>query len=234
VNRTLSLTLLALILAVSAGCVALGGRDTSYNPQITPAEFQAIVDNPYFPLVPGTMWKYVENAGGESSESEVMVTHDTKVVMGVKCVVVRDRVKEYGVLREETYSWYAQDKQGTVWHFGDAAKEFKSGGRVNTSGSWEAGVKGAKPGIIMPGNPEPGKPYRQQYARDEAEDMAQIIALSESVTVPAGSFTECVRTKEWSMLEAGSEKKWYAKGVGLVRTESTGGEESVLASVTRP
>jgi hypothetical protein len=234
VANMLPVLLLGLLLAVGAGCVALGGRDTSYHPQIDPADFQATVDNPYFPLVPGTTLKYVENSGGETSETEITVLSETRVVMAVTCAVVRDRVKENGVVKEETFDWYAQDKQGTVWQFGTAAKEFKSGGRVSMEGSWEAGVKDAQPGIIMPGNPKPGKPYRQQYARDEAEDMAQVIALDESVTVPAGSFTGCVRTKEWSLLEAGTEKKWYAKGVGLVRTESTGGEITVLVSITRP
>ncbi|MSR64900.1 MAG: hypothetical protein EXS18_03865 [Verrucomicrobiae bacterium] len=233
-KRILPITLLGCVLATGAGCIALGGRDAGYQPHIDPSNFQATVDNPYHPLVPGTVLKYIEKAGRETSETEVTVTRDTKVVMGVACVVVRDRVKENGVLREETYDWYAQDKQGTVWHFGAAAREFKSGGRVNTAGSWEAGVKGAQPGIVMPGSPKPGRPYRQEYARDEAEDMAQIVAVDETVTVPCGAFKDCVRTKEWSMLESGTETKWYARGVGVVQIESTGGEVSVLVSVTQP
>ena len=233
-RRMLPILLLGLVFAAGAGCVALGGRDTSYHPQIDPADFGATVDNPYFPLAPGTTLKYVEKSGGETTESEITVTPDTKVVMGVTCVAVRERVKENGALKDETYDWYAQDKQGTVWHFGTAAKEFKSGGRVNTEGSWEAGIKGAQPGIIMPANPKPGKPYRHQYAPEEAEDMAQIVAVDDSITVPYGTFKGCVRTKEWSLLEAGHEIKWYAKDVGLVRTEATGGEVSVLVSMTRP
>src|SRR5437667_12571904 len=120
VTKMLPVLLLGLVFAAGAGCVALGGRDTSYHPQIDPADFRATVDNPYFPLVPGTTLKYVENSGGETTESEITVTPDTKVVMGVTCVVVSDRVNENGALKEGTYDCYAQDKQGTVWRFGTA------------------------------------------------------------------------------------------------------------------
>src|ERR1051325_3368607 len=148
VTKMLPNLLLGLVFAAVAGCASLGGRDTSYHPQIDPADFRTTVDNPYFPLVPGTTLKYVEDAGGETTESVTTVTPDTRVVMGVTCVVVHD-VKGKGAFREESYDWYAQDKEGTVWHFGTAAKEFKSGGRVNTEGSWEAGVKDAQPGIML-------------------------------------------------------------------------------------
>jgi hypothetical protein len=153
--------------------------------------------------------------------------------MGVKCVVVHDTVTLDGVLIEDTFDWYAQDKQGTVWYFGEATKEFKLGGRVSTTGSWEAGVKGAQPGIVMPAHPQVGQRYRMEYAANEAEDIVRITALDETVAVESNAFKECVRTREWSMLESGSSTKWYAKGVGLVRAECTTGEVSTLISVTR-
>jgi hypothetical protein len=229
--RTLLNSLLALVLAATAGCTAMGVRDTAYNPQIDPANFQTTVDNPYNPLVPGTTLKYIEKAQGETSDNIIIVTHDTKMIMGVKCVVVHDTVLKGGRLAEDTYDWFAQDKQGSVWYFGEATREISPGGRVSTEGSWEAGVNGAQPGIIMPGQPKPGEPYRQEYSHGHAEDMGQVVAVDDTVTVPAGTYTGCVRTKEWSMLEAGSEKKWYAKGVGCVRTESTAGETAELISV---
>jgi len=154
--------------------------------------------------------------------------------MGVTCVVVHDQLTQQGVLKEETLDWYAQDKQGNVWYFGEATKEFRAHGKVSTEGSWEAGVEGSQPGIIMKGQPVAGEPYRQEYDKGEAEDMGQVVAVDDSVTVPFGSFTGCVRTREWSMLEPGTEKKWYAKGIGVVRTESTTKEVSTLVSVTRP
>jgi hypothetical protein len=91
-----------------------------------------------------------------------------------------------------------------------------------------------QPGIIMPANPAPGPPYRQEYSPGNAEDMGQIVAVGDSVTVPGGSFGGCVRTKDWSLLEAGTERKWYAKGVGVVRTQAADGEVAELISVTRP
>ena len=148
--------------------------------------------------------------------------------------MVHDVVNSADGLKKDTYDWYAQDKQGTVWYFGEATIEFKSGGRRSAEGSWEAGVKGAQPGIIMPGDPQPGKPYRQEYMPGKAEDMAQIIATNQAMTAPAGTFTACVKTKDWSMLESGNEYKWYAKGVGVVRTQSTGGEVATLMSIKRP
>ena len=153
--------------------------------------------------------------------------------MGVKCVVVHDTVTVGGKVLEETFDWYAQDKQGAVWYFGEATKEFKSGGRVSTEGSWEAGVKGAQPGIAMPAHPKAGEPYRQEFLSGVAEDMGQVVAVGETVTVPAGTYKDCVKTKDWSMLESGHEHKWYAKGVGVVRTESSSGEVATLISVAK-
>ena len=204
-----------------------------YRPAIDPANFTHIVSNPWFPLAPGAIATFVEQIGREKRENKVTVTHETKVVMGVKCVVVHDTVTLDGVLVEETFDWYAQDRQGTVWYFGEATKEFKSGGRVSTEGSWEAGLNGAQPGIVMPARPKVGDRYRQEYLANVAEDIGQVSALDQTVTVPAGTYNGCVRTREWSMLESGTSKKWYAKGIGLVRAESTDGEVSTLVSFTR-
>ena len=203
-----------------------------YHPTIDPAKFTATVNNPYFPLKPGTTYTFLEKEGREERENKVEVTHDTKTVMGVKCVVVHDTVTEGGKLKEDTFDWYAQDKDGAVWYFGEATKEFKSGGRTSTAGSWEAGVNG-QPGIIMPAHPKPGEPYRQEYSPKNAEDMGQVVAIDEKVKVPAGDYSGCVKTKDWSLLESGHEHKWYAKGVGCVRAESSGGEIVTLVTVTK-
>ena len=202
-----------------------------YLPKIDPANFTHVVDNPYFPLKPGTTTIFTEKEGRETRENKVTVTHDTKTIMGVKCVVVHDTVSLDGKLVEDTLDWYAQDKEGAVWYFGEATKEFKAGGRVITDGSWEAGVNG-QPGVMMPANPKPGAPYRQEYSPNNAEDMGQVVATDESVTVPAGTYKNCVKTKDWSLLESGHENKWFAKGVGVVRSQNTAGEVSELISVT--
>lgn len=212
-------------------CTAFAGEP--YLPVIVPANFSHTVNHPWFPLVPGSTATFIEQIGREKRENKITVTHETKTVMGVKCVVVHDTLTRDGVIVEDTFDWYAQDRQGAVWYFGEATREFKSGGRVSTDGSWEAGVNGAQPGIVMPAHPRVGDRYRQEYLANVAEDIGQISALDQAVTVPAGTYHGCIRTREWSMLESGTSKKWYAKGVGLVRAESTDGEVSTLVSITR-
>ena len=202
-----------------------------YHPAIDPANFTHVINNPYFPLKPGTTTVFTEKEGRETRENKVIVTHDTKTIMGVQCVVVHDTVTLDGKLVEDTLDWYAQDKDGAVWYFGEATKEFKVGGRVITAGSWVAGVNG-QPGIMMPAHPKPGEPYRQEYSPNNAEDMGQVVAIGETVTVPAGTYKDCVKTKDWSLLESGHENKWFAKGVGFVRSQNTAGEVSELISVT--
>ena len=223
----------AFLAFITVSVFAAEKKSAEYHPSIDPANFTHVIDNPYFPLVPGTTFTFTEKEGRETRENKVTVTHNTKKIMGVKCVVVHDTVAIGGVVLEDTFDWYAQDKQGAVWYFGEATKEFKSGGRVNTEGSWEAGMKGAQPGIIMPASPKPGQPYRQEYLAGEAEDMGQVVATGESVTVPHGTYKDCVKTKDWSLLESGREHKWYAKGVGLVRAESSSGEVATLISVEK-
>jgi hypothetical protein len=222
------------IVLAFTGAVIAGKDDAKKTENIDPTNYQTVVDNPYFPLVPGTEYNYTEKLGKHISENIVTVTHDTKVILGVTCVVVHDIVKEKGVVKEETFDWYAQDKQGNVWYFGEASKEYKANGKASTEGSWEAGVDGALPGIAMKGQPTVGEPYRQEYYTGVAEDMGQIVGINESTTVPYGSFTGCVKTKDWSNLEPGHEFKWYAKGVGCIRTESAEGEVTELISISRP
>ena len=219
--------------ATIAGVFAADKKTSDYHPAIDPANFTHVIDHPYFPLVPGTTFNILEKEGRETRENTITVTHDTKTVMGVKCVVVHDTVTVGGKMMEETFDWYAQDKQGAVWYFGEATKEFKSGGRVSEEGSWEAGVKGAQPGIAMPAHPKPGEPYRQEFLAGAAEDMGQVVAVGESVTVPAGTYKDCVKTKDWSLLESGHEHKWYARGIGFVRSESSSGEVATLVSITK-
>jgi hypothetical protein len=241
VSRIFYSVLLALLIATTTGCHSAGAHapspaDTPYHPQITPAQFRnsTKIDNPYHPLIPGTVMKYVERDGDETADDVITVTNDTKVLMGIKCVVVRDTVTKHGRAAEDTYDYFAQDDRGNVWYFGEATRETSASGKTSTKGSWEAGIKGALPGLIMPADPKPGQPYRQEYAPGEAEDMGQVVARGETVKVPAGNFDDCVKTREWSKIERGTENKWYAKGVGFVRSQSPGGEVSELVSVTKP
>ena len=145
------------------------------------------------------------------------VTSDTKNIMGVKCVVVDDRVFEGGKLAEKTYDWYAQDNKGNVWYFGEDSTEYENGKVKSTGGSWEAGKDGAEPGIIMPTVPKVGQAYRQEYYEGEAEDMARALKLDGSAKVPYGSFDNVLVTREWTLLERNiAEHKYYAPGIGNV------------------
>ena len=154
----------------------------------------------------------------ETERNEVYVTDETKEILGVTCIVVKDTVwDEDDELVEDTYDWYAQDKDGNVWYFGEDSKEYENGEVVSTKGSWESGVDGAKPGIIMEANPKVGNSYYQEYYEGEAEDMAEVISLGEPVSVPYDSFKNCLKTKEWTPLEPDIiANKYYAPGIGFV------------------
>jgi hypothetical protein len=203
----------ALVLAVVTSCGGAGG----YNPQIDPADFSTVIDNPLLPFQPGTTFVYEGDTPDGHTHVDLVVTPDTKVSIGVTCVIVRDMMTIDGQLAEVALDWYAQRNGGAVWYFGEDTKDYKTRNVISTKGSWEAGVNGAKPGIVMQAHPEVGDPYRQEYAKGVAEDMATAVSLTQSVTVPYGSFTDCLKTKEFSPLEPGVvECKWYAPGVGNV------------------
>jgi hypothetical protein len=216
---------------LALGPPALAGGE--YNPHIDPVDFQTTVDHPYFPLVPGTTFEFNVRHGRHTRENRVTVTHDVRVVMGVNCIVVHDVERDRGTVKEDTYDWYAQDQQDNVWYFGEDTKEYRPDGHADPKGSWEGGVHGALPGVVMRGDPAPGEPYRQEFAPD-ALDMGQVVSTNETVTVPFGTFTGCIKTKEWSLLEKGREFKWYAKGIGFIRAESTDGEVEELISMSGP
>lgn len=204
------------------------------SPEIDPANFVAAIDNPFLPFTPGTTYTY-EGETDEGTETvELVVTPDTKTIMGVTCVVVRDSEYLDGELVEETFDWYAQDKDGNVWYFGEESYEYEDGEVIGTPGSWEAGVDGAQPGVIMKAEPRPGDTYRQEYYMGEAEDMGAVAALDKTVSVPYGDFDGCLQTFEWNPLEEDSEEyKYYAEGVGLILETDVDGEERLeLISVT--
>jgi hypothetical protein len=207
----------------------------NYAPNIDPSNFVDRVDNPYFPLEPGTTWVYEGKTPEGTERVEDTVLQKTKRVMGVECVVLRDRVWTNGELVEETFDWYAQDKEGNVWYFGEDTKEYENGKVVSTKGSWEAGVDGAKPGIIMPADPKVGHSYREEYYIGHAEDMAEVIsldgaALNDAIFTPYDSFGKDILViSAWNALEpAILEHKYYAPDVGLIgEVKATGPAEKV-------
>ena len=184
---------------------------------LDPADFTNVIDNPYWPMAVGTEWTYREvDPDGTEVEIVVTVTAETKTILGITAVVVHDVVTEDGETIEDTFDWYAQDSAGNVWYLGEQTQEF-SDGEVDTSGSWEAGVDGAQPGILLPAAPTPGLSYRQEYYAGEAEDAATVLSLDERVEVAAGDYDDVLMTKEYTPLESDIlEYKFYAPGVGPV------------------
>ena len=171
---------------------------------LDPADFTTRIDNPYWPMRPGTRWIYVEtDREGSRQRDVVTVTHRTKTIAdGVTARVVRDVATEDGKLVEATDDWYAQDKDGNVWYLGEATTEYENGKPKSTTGSFEAGVDGAQPGIIMAAAPKPGLRYRQEYYKGQAEDAGVVMSVDERVQVPYGySRGRVLMTKDVNRLE---------------------------------
>ena len=220
------LMLILLIVGATSGVMSVRAQDADFNPQIDPADFVEGVDNPFFPLVPQTTYIYEGTSDGVTERIVVQVTNQTREVMGVTTTVVRDRVWEDGELVEDTYDWYAQDVDGNVWYFGEDSSEIEDGEVINKDGSWEAGVDGALPGIIMWADPEVGASYRQEYYAGEAEDMAEVLSLNAAESVAMGDFDALLQTNEWTPLEPGiAEHKFYAEGIGVVLELKVAGGE---------
>jgi hypothetical protein len=201
-----------------------------YAPRFDPKDFVDGVDHRFFPLKPGTRWVYTGVEDGAKETNVVLVTSERKEILGISAITVLDRVFVEGELEEKTFDWFAQDSRGNVWYLGEDTREFENGKVVSTEGSWEAGVNGAVPGIIMPANPQPGQHYQQEFLEGEAEDEASITSLGLDITVPFGSFHNCLKTVEFTRLEPGvSEAKFYCPEVGFVKARGIQGPETRLA-----
>ena len=186
---------------------------------LAPGDFTTRIDNPYLPLRPGSRWVYRETDSEDAVQRVVVrVTRRKKrIANGVTARVVRDTVTERGRLVEDTFDWFAQDRAGNVWYLGEDTTEYEDGRPISKAGSWEAGVDGARAGIVMLARPRPGRTYRQERFPGEAEDRARVLSLDDQAEVPAGHFTGVLTTKDWNPLEPRVlEYKLYAKGVGLV------------------
>ena len=225
--------------ALLAGC---GAKDRGSLPQgsdpanLDPADFVDTIDHPYWPMQPGTAWVYSErDLKGSMQRVVVTVTEQTKEISGIRARVVHDVVTEDGAVLEDTYDWYAQDKDGNLWYLGEQTKEYEHEKVKSTEGSWEAGVDGAEAGIVLPAKPEVGMAYRQEYLEGEAEDEARILSVDEKAEVPFGAFDHVLLTKDFTRLEpALLEHKFYARGVGPVLTVavSGGSDREELVSFT--
>jgi hypothetical protein len=190
------------------------------------------IDNKYFPLKAGTTFTYLGSSDGVKTKDVFVVTGDTKEILGIKARVVHDTVYEKNKATEDTFDWFAQDSGGNVWYMGEATTDLETGSH---EGSWEAGVNGAKAGIIMTANPQPGDTYNQEFLKGVAEDKATVIATDQSVCVPYGCFDNVLQIKETTPLEPGVEDaKYYAPGVGDIKEETVigGSEKLELVSIS--
>ena len=241
---------LALLLLLSLGACGEDAAPVSSTPtssalpqgddpvDLDPADFQPTSDHPYFPLEPGHRWTYREvDQDGAVVRVVVTVSSETKkLANGIEAAVVRDTVTEDGMLIEDTVDWYAQDAEGNVWYLGENTAEFDAGKLTTRQGSFEAGVDGALPGIIMPADPEVGIAYRQEFYRGEAEDNGAVLGVDQQADTPAGHYGDLLLTADTITLEPEVlEYKLYAPGVGLVLAlgiSGGGGREELVSEGT--
>ena len=222
--------------AAAAGCGgddgASGASTAAALPQgseqveLDPADFTTAIDNPWWPMKPGTRWVYRETdqEGGEARVVVTVTDRTYEISNGIDARVVRDVVTEDGEPVEKTDDWYAQDADGNVWYLGEDTAEYEDGEVTTRAGSFEHGVDGAQAGVIMPADPEPGLAYRQEYYEGEAEDKGEILSLDEKVQVEAGYYPHTLMTKDLVPTEPKvSEHKFYAEGVGPVLALDTSG-----------
>jgi hypothetical protein len=229
----------ALVAAIAVGaCGGDGGEEPasaslprgSEPVNLDPAEFTTEIDNPYWPMAPGNRWVYRESEGGGELRVVVTVTDRTKrIANGIEARVVHDVVSQKGEPIEVTDDWYAQDSDGNIWYLGEDTAEYRNGEVVTRSGSFEAGVDGAQPGIAMPGDPQVGSTYRQEYLAGEAEDFAEVLSTDAEVEVPYGRFDGTLQTRDVNPLEKPKpvEHKFYVEGVGPVLAETIAGGSGV-------
>ncbi len=245
VKRTLAGLGAAIMLALGGMPAGLASAGTCPIPlpqggdpvTLDPADFVAVIDNPFLPWPVGARWIYRESdPEGNAQKVKVTVTSHAKEILGIRATVVHDVVSDRGELVENTFDWYAQDRCGNVWYLGERTREYEHGVVVSTAGSWEAGVDGAQPGVVMAADPQVGDAYRQEFLAGEAEDEAATLSLAEQAEVLAGHFDHLILSKEFTQVEPDVlEYKLYASGVGVVLALGVSGgsdrEELVSSSL---
>ena len=211
-----------LLAACGGGSKSSAGSELpqgSESVELDPADFTTDIDNPYWPMSPGSRWVYRETDGnGDVQRVVVTVTDRTKTIDGIEARVVHDLVTTPdGEKVEDTFDWYAQDKDGNLWYLGEDTKEYENGKVVSTEGSWEHGVDGAQAGIMVSAEPKQGLEYREEYYAGHAEDGAEVLSVDGKVQVTFGMFRDAMITRNYSGIEPNVEEvKFYARGVGPV------------------
>ena len=209
----------AIGVASAIWILAAGSSSSSgYEPVLSASNFVSVINSRYFPLPVGRVWVYEGVKDGRTQIDTVRVLAQTKLVAeGIRARVVSDVATHGSKLLEKTFDWYAQDKQGNVWYLGEDTTAYLPSGKRDKSGSWEAGVDGAEPGLVMEAAPRVPDAYRQEYLVGQAEDTAWIVGGVKSLTVPYGTVSHVLTSLEATRIEPGLyDKKVYAAGVGIV------------------
>jgi hypothetical protein len=227
---------LAVAGAVAAVLVLTVFREDGYDPHIIPLEFVSEVSQPLFALAPGRTLNYVVSHGDEKGTLTVAATSSTRLIMGILCRGVQERTIADQRLIEDTWRWYAQHEDGSVWYFASETQIYDYA-EVSGEWSWQAGKENAKPGRVMPGDPGKllNREYWQAFAPGTLEEKAVVVGLNESVAVPFGNFSGCLKVKVTSSREPGAfEYRYYARGIGLVLCDSglLGGRRIALAGIS--
>src|SRR5262249_31070965 len=204
-----------------------------YAPDVAPDDFLPLITNEFMPMRPGETLVYLTNTANGVERDEVTTLDEIEIIDGFLVRKVRDAVTLDGEPFEFTQDFFSQHENGDVWYFGEVSGSFEDGFLDNLHGSWRTGKDGAKPGIIMEALPKVGDAYRQEYLPGVAEDVARVISLDETVTVPFGTFEHCLQTEEFTASEPGVfERKFYAKGIGVVLTvDLDSGERTELVDI---
>ena len=200
INVMIAISIASLILILSTS-LALPSHSATLAFSKSNFHHPLKIDNKYFPLKPGTTFIYKGTKEGDPTRDTFEVTSKVKVIAGITTREIHDKLFTKGVLIESYQDWFAQDDNGNVWYFGEFTTDFSNGG--SHEGSWQAGVKGAKAGIIMEGAAKVGDAYNQEVAKGVAEDKATVLSLNDKVCVTYGCFTHVLKTKEFTPLEPG-------------------------------
>ena len=242
-RRALALAGASLIVAAHTGSAAQAGASSQtiksgagpgWPKTLHPSDFVRRIDNPWFPLNPGSRWHYRGVDSGGRFTDNMRVTHRTKKIEGVRVTVVHDVVRKHGKPREVTNDFYAQDHHRNIWYFGENTRELDRHGHVTSrEGSFRAGRNGARPGVLIPGHPKVGQKARQEFYKGHAEDHFRVLDVNARVSTPYVSSNHAVRTREWSPLEPRvRDNKWYVHGVGDVKEKTVKGPKEILRLVS--
>jgi len=204
------------VMAMAGIAFAACGGEGQATPAISPADFQIRIDNPLFPLS-SLRPKVFEGEERNPETGEAIKTRlestampQTTVVAGVEVMVLQEKNYENGELVESTLDYFAQRKDSSVYYFGELVDGYDGGKIVGHKGQGLAGEGRNQPGVFTPARPTAGATFEQEQAPGVAEDRSKVVATDVTVTTPAGTFTGCIKTEDFSSIDHTTEYKYTA------------------------